>query len=226
MSLVLGQGFLSCLEHEELLQIITLTCQATLAVDLLQRGVAGGPKIWEIAKVRNGIQHRLCSLDPPSNNLSSHEGSLYNIVRLATLIYSDLVLFPLAEISVKARLAYDLRKALGLLFTDHRLQTRLENELFTWSFTMIRRGEEDLVTWCIAMGAMASYETVHQEWYVERLAQSLREDWRLLDWVLFQNLMSHFLWWDYVLQLRCWDIWNDAVQILNADRARPRSNDD
>jgi hypothetical protein len=52
------------------------------------------------------------------------------------------------------------------------------------------------------MGAMASESTVHQEWYIPRLAQALREDQRLLDWILFQTLMDHFLWWDCVLQLQ------------------------
>ena len=155
------------------------------------------------------MQHQLCCLDPPSNIVPSRDESLYNIVRLATLMYSDLVLFPLPDaVDIKPRLAYDLRKALELLLAE----TRLESQ-----------EEKDLVAWCITMGTIVSYETVHQEWYVERLAQTLREDQRLLDWILFQTLMSYFLWWDYVLQPRCWDVWNEAAQMLQADRSKSPS---
>lgn len=69
---------------------------------------------------------------------------------------------------------------------------------------------------CITMGAMASESTVHQEWYIPRLAQALREDQRLLDWTLFQTLMDHFLWWDYVLRPRCWEVWSEAARMLSS----------
>ncbi|EXJ69144.1 uncharacterized protein A1O5_08079 [Cladophialophora psammophila CBS 110553] len=201
LSLVMGRGF-SCVKNAQLLRLLMLACRATLAVDLYQRRVPAAPTIREICTVRNAVQHQLCSLDPPPDLVPSHDDSLYNMVRLATLIYSDLVLFPLGEsVSVKSQLAYDLRKALELLFTGVPLKAQAECEL---------------TIWCLTMGTMASSETVHREWYVEQLGRSLREDRRLLDWILFQTLMSHFLWWDHVLQPRCWDGWNEAAQSIQA----------
>ena len=139
----------------------------------------------------------------------SHDDSIYNIVRLATLIYSDLVLFPLGDsISIKPRLAYDLRKALEFLLAGNDTMSQEEN---------------DLITWCTTMGAIAAYGSVHQEWYVERLALALREDDHLVDWILFQTLMSHYLWWDHVLQPRCRDVWSEAIQMIQADRSRSLS---
>jgi hypothetical protein len=210
LSLVMGQGF-SCLKHRELLSVLMLSCRATLALDLHHRKVDTAPRIWEIAKVRNAIQHRLCCLDPPTELFPSHDDSVYNIARLAALIYSDLVLFPLGDsVSIKPRLAYDLRKALELQSTGDGPPDEAEAELMMW---------------CTTMGAIAAYGTVHQEWFVERLTQALREDERLLDWILFQTVMSHYLWWDYVLQPRCWDIWTEATQLVQPDHTTLRSTE-
>ena len=181
-------------------------------MDLYHRRAASAPKLWELTKVRNAIQHALCSLDPPTGLLPTHEDLLYDIVRLATLIYSDLVLFPLGE-CVLLRLAYDLRKALELLSTGDGLQSRTQKEL---------------VLWCIAMGAMGSYGNVHQEWYVEQFSRAVREDERLSDWSLFQTLMSHYLWWKHVLQPRCLDVWSESVQLLRPEASSsitPRTED-
>ncbi|KAH0831705.1 hypothetical protein FOPE_02778 [Fonsecaea pedrosoi] len=197
LSLVMGRGF-SCVQIPGLLRALMLACRATLGIDLYHRKAPAAPIIRDICTVRNAVQHQLCSLDPPLDLVPSHEDSLYNMVRLAALIYSDLVLFPLGEsVSIKLQLAYDLRKALELFFTGETLEEQMEREL---------------TVWCLTMGAMAAHGTVHQEWYVMQLSRSLREDRRLLDWILFQTLMSHFLWWDYVLQPRCWDVWNEAAQ--------------
>jgi hypothetical protein len=202
LSLVMGRGF-SCVKNCDLLRMLTLACRTTLALDLHHRGVSTAPKIWELTKVRNAIQHALCCLDPPSKLLPSHDDLLYDIVRLAALIYSDCLLFPLGD-TVRPRLAYDLRKALELLFAGNDVKNRAEKEL---------------VIWCITMGAITSFDTVHQEWYVEQFSNVLREDERLSDWILFQTLMSHYLWWDYVLQPRCLDVWSEAVQLLRPDRS-------
>ncbi|KIW66430.1 hypothetical protein PV04_05765 [Phialophora macrospora] len=210
LSRVLGQGF-SCLRHRELLQILMLSCRATLALDLHHRKVDAAPQIWEIARVRNAIQHKLCCLDPPTDLVPSHDDSVYNIVRLAALIYSDLVLFPLGDsASIKPRLAYDLRKALELHSAGHGSPHEAE-------------AEAELMIWCTTMGAIAACGTVHQEWFVERLTQAQREDERLLNWILFQTVMSHYLWWDYVLQPRCWDIWSEATQMVQPDYTGSRS---
>ncbi|OAP59845.1 hypothetical protein AYL99_04847 [Fonsecaea erecta] len=196
LSLVMGRGF-SCVKDARLRRLLMLACRTTLAIDLYHRKCPTAPSMRELCMARNAVQHQLCALDPPSDLVPSHDDSLYNMVRLAALIYSDLVIFPLGEsVSVKSQLAYDLRKALELFFTGETLEAKAEREL---------------TLWCLIMGTMASYGTVHQEWYVAQLGCTLREDGRLLDWILFQTLMSHFLWWDHVLQPRCWDVWNEAA---------------
>ncbi len=170
------------------------------------------PKIWDISMVRTALQNQLCSLDPPTSLVSSHDDWLYDVVRLAALIYSDLVLFPISDtVSIKPRLAYDLRKALEFLQSRDNVDNQEENEL---------------ILWCTTMGGVAAYGTVHQDCYIERLTMALREDGRLLDWILFQTLMSHYLWWDYVLQPRCWDVWSEAVQVVQPGRSRSLSATD
>ncbi|KIX93544.1 uncharacterized protein Z520_10722 [Fonsecaea multimorphosa CBS 102226] len=202
LSLVLGRGF-SCLKDARLVRLLMMACRTTLGIDLYQRKSPAAPSLRDISTVRNAVQHQLCSLDPPSELVPTHDDLLYNMVRLAALIYSDLVLFPIGEsVNLKSQLAYDLRKALELSFTGETRETQAEREL---------------ILWCLTMGTMASHGTVHQEWYVVQLGRNLREDRRLLDWILFQTLMSHFLWWDYVLQPRCWDVWNEAAQPVRVE---------
>ncbi|KAK5267649.1 hypothetical protein LTR99_010519 [Exophiala xenobiotica] len=207
LSSVMGRGF-SPVQDVNLQRILSLACRLTLALDLFHRDAPMGPPIWQLCPVRNAVQHQLCAVDPPTDPRPSQEEAVDNMVRLATLIYSDFVLFPINEaMGVRPRLAYDLRKALEYL------DTHPQSAVFVgW------RGfrERELLTWCITMGAMASESTVHQEWYIPRLAQALREDQRLLDWILFHTLMEHFLWWDYVLQPRCWEVWSEAARMLSS----------
>ena len=203
VSLILGKGF-SFVHHPDLQQTLSLACRAIVGIDLYHRNAPTAPKIWEICPVRNAVMHRLCSLDPPPNSNSSRSDATYNIVRLSALIFGDFVLFPIPDsTSVKPRLVYDLRKALEAFFQG----------------SPASRQERDLVTWCTAMGAMASHSTVHKEWYTGHLNSILRDDPRLLDWILFQTLMGHFLWWDFVLYPRCWDIWSEAVQLLASEQS-------
>jgi len=203
LSLVIGKGF-TVVKNAPLREILSLAGRVTVAIDLHHRKAPMAPPIWELCPGRNAVQHQLCSLDPPSDPDPPHEDVITNMVRLALIIYSDFVLFPISDsTSIRPRLAYDLRKALVVLQPG-------------WT---ISPPERELVTWCTTMGAMASHGTVHQEWYVPRLAQALYDDPRLLDWILFQTLMSHFLWWDDVLQPRCWDVWSEAVRSLQAGQA-------
>ena len=211
LSLMLGRGF-SCLKSREYHGILMLACRTTLALDLYHREVPVAPKIWEIAMVRVALQNQLCNLDPPTGLVPSHEDRLYDVVRLAALIYSDLVLFPIPDSGgIKPRLAYDLRKALELLDTRDIAHDQDESEI---------------ILWCTTMGAMAAYGSVHQECFVEKLTVALRNDERLQDWILFQTLMSQYLWWEYVLQPRCRDVWREAVQVVQPDCSRPHSATD
>ena len=66
------------------------------------------------------------------------------------------------------------------------------------------------------MGAIASYGSVHQEWYMERMAQILAEHDHLKDLVLLRTLMAHFLWWDYVLMPRWRDVWKELGLVVPA----------
>lgn len=211
LSLVTGHGF-SVVKNVQLRAIWTLAGRATLALDLYHRKAPFAPQVWELCPARNAVQHHLCSLDPPSHADLSHDDAIDDVVRLALLIYSDFVLFPISDAtSIKPRLAYDLRTAL----------VSLESR---W---VLSAAERELVTWCTTMGAMASFATVHQELYIARLAQALHDDPRLLDWILFQTLMSHFLWWDHVLQPRCWEVWVAATRSLKPGSELPmRESDD
>jgi hypothetical protein len=198
LSTTLGSGF-ACLQHAELLRVLMLICNLTLAVDMHHRGAIFAPKIWDLALVRNAVHHRLSSLDPPPPSvLTSHTDSLYNVTRLSAMIYNDLVVFPTSSLSgVQARLAYDLRKALGTIpsTTPNWLE------------------QADLLFWCTVMGAVASHNIpIHREWFVQKIAAKMDDDSAgLHKWRTFRDFLSRFLWWEFVLQMRCYDVWSEAM---------------
>jgi hypothetical protein len=207
---LLGRGFLQ-LAHAELLSVLMLASRATVAVDLYHRQTPHAPHLWDICKVRSAVQHRLCALEPPlCLTDASYDELVHDGVRLAALIYSDLVLFPLeCTKTIKPRLAYDLRKTLEALFKKDEFDGQQER---------------DVITWCVTMGALAAFETVHQDWYLSQLSKIMSVDERVLAWVSFQALMSHFLWWDYVLQPRLWDVWLECRKLagpLGMDEDQP-----
>ncbi|KIW65880.1 hypothetical protein PV04_08096 [Phialophora macrospora] len=195
----LGSGF-NGLQHEEMRQALLLMCEVTVALDHCHRGGSTAPSIWDVARVRVAVQHRLCSFDPISPDQTKSTEIQFELCRLSALIYSDMVLFPIPEhSSVKPPLLDDL----GRILDKYRLDgLSLSGELAYERSS----ADSDLLAWCVLLATAASTSSrVFRPQYLKRLEQLIRLDQRLQHWEFYKNLVRRFLWWGYVLDPLAWE---------------------
>lgn len=129
---------------------------------------------------------------------------LQDICRWAALIYSDMVLFPLpASAGVKPRLASAMREAI------ERFETVSINDDLIRS-TLFSPGASNVLLWALMLGGLASIFTKHNVWYTRTLARHLSMSPRELDWPAFKDVMSSFLWWDYIFEEPGARLWWEA----------------
>ena len=147
---------------------------------------------------RNLIHHTLISL-PAANGLWGASFALYDCIRLASRIYSDLVFFPLpAETGVREGLAVQLRQALDYI--------SLHNG---W------REETEALLWCCLLGAIAAEEVAGMEGVAMRgyirnkvgmCADVLAiQSWEDQDGV--ETVCEKMLWWKHVCSGRGKAVW-------------------
>jgi hypothetical protein len=112
----LGEGFNFLPQNDlqkNLVKILQSMSEITVALDHNQRGGLYAPRFSDIVAARTATQHRLLSLAPPSSEIPELDECIFNVTRIAAMIYSDMVLFPLPPASgVKPKLADMLRRAL------------------------------------------------------------------------------------------------------------------
>jgi hypothetical protein len=134
------------------------------------RGVALQENIGKVADMRNFVQHSLLSI-PPSDRLPATPDPLYEATRLASFIYSLLIVFPIhGPRAPFAELASQLR--FNLSFLD-----------------LNKQKETELILWILVMGAIAGMNMANRIWFVWAIREAtsrlrverweeLRESWR------------------------------------------------
>ena len=171
---------------------------------------------------RNDVHHSLLSLTP-ANALWGREFALYEVLRVAGLVYSDLVLFPLpAETGVRGRYARMMREGME--------GTAMEG---AW------REESGVLLWCAVLGAVASGDAMlgkwdveveegkmrvgvgNREWFVgkvrmcaEMLGVGLRIG--LKGWEEVKRLCAKYLWWADVCDVVGKGVWEEVVVLQSA----------
>lgn len=188
--------------YKDLLDVLDLMIVVTHAVDNYHQGHHPMPALLDIIRARNAVQHRLLSLISPSF-ATPVELATFTTCRLAAMIYSEMVLFPMPLIAgVKPRLAYMLRKALG---SDVQIPE-------TSSMTQLR-------LWMVIFGAIAAKGTENRLWYIERLS-SLMTVIDSKEYSDFVRTMKRYLWWDYACQEPALAAWSEALAIEENNEER------
>jgi hypothetical protein len=198
LSQTLGQGFNVLSQNDlqkDLVKILESMTEITVALDHNQRGGRYAPSLSDVVAARTATQHRLLSLAPPSSGIPESDECIYNATRVAALIYSDMVLFPLPPASaIKPKLADMLRRALDCC----TLQS-------CWGW------HPSLMLWAIVLGGIAASSTSHRHWYASRL-YTLSTELGLYSWELTKEILSSFLWWDYVCDQPAKKLWHESYQ--------------
>ena len=178
--------------------LLSVMVEATVAVDHLHRNTATAPKVWQVGRARNLAQFSLCSMKPLFSHINGLENRPHTkkeilvkeLCRLAMLIFSDFVLFPIPEVTdVKPNLLEKLKAAWIKLPAedDHELR--------------------DLMTWVVILATLAAIASKNSEvWYMTLFWQ------RVLLHGFTQNVVQklkdiaeRFLWWEIVLDPRLHD---------------------
>jgi hypothetical protein len=131
-----------------------------------------------IADQRNFIHHKLMSLPGNSSNeLVLNDNGLYEVTRLAAIIFSLLVIFPIAPIAAPfAELATKLREAMSQIETSSLSPDTLR-----------------CLVWIVSLGGIAAIGSAERTWFITTLA-NLSQRIEMYDWFMVRELLVSFLW--------------------------------
>jgi hypothetical protein len=158
----------------------------------------------ELIHARNLVHCNLISL-PAANGLWGASFALYDCVRIASRIFSDLVFFPLpAEKKVRTRLATEMRIALDCV-TIHN----------GWI------GETDVLLWCCILGLIAAegvkeMDGVTMRAYLRKKVVACSDALAIHSWDGedgARDLCKRILWWDHVCDKKGRLVWETAMRL-------------
>ncbi|KAJ9602309.1 hypothetical protein H2200_013164 [Cladophialophora chaetospira] len=184
----LGTGFDAETTSEDFRKVIDLLTNTTVDLNAFHNNHPGAPAEWELALRRNFAHYQLYLLP--------RVGDAYHLTcRLAFLIYSDFIFFPIAFPEIRLRICFQLQAILqhGYVHPD-----------------------QDFNVWVLVMGAVASIDTPFQDWYVSMLSIYLTL-YAIGDWTMLKRAVMKFLWWDHVLDPRLFYLWHEAKALASVD---------
>ena len=203
-------------------ELCVQAAELTIALDHFVRNTPGAPDLPSLVHARNHLQHQLLcfwpttplDLDLASSPFEHDKGStaagpqpggfygLPRAIHLATLIYSDMVLFPLPDQkAMQARLAEQLRATLTAC--------DLVASFSTGTLHRNNSNNAPLDLWLAALGALGSgaaldVETEDTKWWIERLRRLRFHLGVPVDagFAEVKPILQKFLWWEYVCDPR------------------------
>lgn len=199
----LGRGFHALLSlgvDEHFLGIIGLLVDLTITIDCHHRGVKQITDQTKFIDRRNSIQHQLLSL-PFGSDLKEGElgsRSVYECVRLATLIYSVGVTFPLPTMTGVFR----------------RLASRLMIELEASRHDPAWVSTSQSLLWVLVLGGIAAQGTEHRSWYVQNLLLVSSAS-KVLTWRQILDEVKTFLWLDSACENGGRELWSEMKLLEN-----------
>ena len=204
MLMTQGQGwqFLQDL-HPEVVKLAMYAIRLTACLDQSHRGGLGRFSLKELGLLGTIFQHDLYEINPMPGAGDLVHDPTFNITRLALQIYSDLVLFPAAEIYHARNRLY--RELMGAL-----------RDYFDAGYSPYSV-QQVLALWAVVMGAMVSEFTYERGWYLQKMSELLTE--LDLEWGTFKTCMEQFIWWDYMLDDRARDTWEAALALTGRGRS-------
>ncbi|KAJ9604408.1 hypothetical protein H2200_011242 [Cladophialophora chaetospira] len=166
-----------------------LLCTAAITVDLEQMRPyrLNCPNFRQLLRAARGCHHQLLSLPPDIEDSETDDTRgdrlLYQISRLAGLLYHDIVIFPHVDTSgIKPLLARRLHDI--LVTRPPSLAAGASSGRY-----------DDLVLWALLLGSIGSTWTKHRSWFVEQLherSQQLGVD----TFEQFKPVTSKYLWFE------------------------------
>ncbi|KAJ5735849.1 uncharacterized protein N7483_000974 [Penicillium malachiteum] len=147
---------------------------------------------------RNLAQYNLMSI--PSTSGRHHENALSEICRIAAIIYSIGVTFPLAGVGAPFPKLVQL------------LQSELKNSEILESDPQVSTTNQVLL-WVLTMGGIASIEKSERKWYATALVEVMTRC-QLSEWTDMRNSLKEILWLDSACNMAGKELWKETHSIM------------
>ena len=197
----LGQGFVvlhRILKPDKVVHLYPVLCRLsdyTLAVDDYVEGRSEAQSLGCIAAERNFVQHSLMSLVPEEQATGEQQDPIYDLCRLAAMIYSLIVVFPLpVQTAPFSKLARQVKEQMSHPAVHAR-----------WSES------PQLMLWITFMAAIASIGINERSWYVSTLDR-LVSRLGIGSWTEVKGLLLDFLWYGSISDVDGADLWKEVQQ--------------
>lgn len=193
-----------------------------IVVDLQTQGLLPNLELSVIADRRNYIQYNLVSL-PASYEFPDSYNAIYRLYepcRLAAMVYSMLVIFPLPAANRPfKRLVAQLINALITVDGDDGSGWAAESGQWPWEYE--REGSQDLTPeeeervsclylWIIVMGGIASRGMgADSEWFAARFEQTLQMK-GMSTWEEVKHCLTSIMWMDSVCDYGGLAFWRET----------------
>ncbi|OKL55807.1 hypothetical protein UA08_08836 [Talaromyces atroroseus] len=166
-------------------------------IELYMQGIFTGSFVSSDAPImadrRNSIQHRALSLPSADEIGMSSECPTYEPLRLATLIYCLLTIFPLVPIMAPySQLTMQLRQA-----------------LFTQSLPRAWKSVPELFIWTLVVGGIASTKPETVTWFAAMLNQ-VSTATNLSTWPEVKKILKSVLWLSTICDEKAEELWRKA----------------
>ena len=176
--------------------IIQDMCHITIEIDNYCRGSTFTLSIAAINDIRNATQHALMSL-PSADEISHWENddrSRYETLRLAIILFSIAVVFPLPGVAeIRARVVRGLKVVIE----------RSESES-VWG------DDPHTFLWILVFGGMSALDMDERSWFVKRLA-GLSRTLNYLSWIDAANTMNEHLWLASACDTAGRELWEEVT---------------
>ena len=200
----IGTGFQDLWEYatsplvDSLRPVLEGMCYYTIAVERYCQGSMTYINVSDMADMRNCLQHALMSLPSVNgvNYKSSMEASMYEPCRLAAIIYSLAVVFPLpASKAPFAELALQLETELSIIEPENMASNEMSEALL----------------WVLILGGIAALDQPNRPWFVIKVDVLAR--YLLLEsWEELEEILEKFLWLGSVNKGDGRDLWAEVMQ--------------
>ncbi|KAH8703988.1 hypothetical protein BGW36DRAFT_286819 [Talaromyces proteolyticus] len=183
---------------DELVDLFADIYSYNAVVELYMQGIFAGSFAGSDAPVmadrRNWIQHRALSLDSADDLEIADTSPAYEALRLATVIYCLLTIFPLVPIMAPyAQLTNKLRQALC-------------NQSRGW------KNSPEYLLWVLVVGGIASTQPETTTWFAATLSQVAAVT-KLSSWDDVKNVIKSVLWLGAMCDDRGEELWNKAATL-------------
>jgi hypothetical protein len=183
-------------------------CDYTIIVDDYAQGRLMHISMTTLIDLRNGTQHALISLPAAYSHLPDPriDEPLYEACRLAAIIYSILVVFPLpASKAPFPELIIQLKEELS------NPNSNIKN---TWERS------PELLLWILFMGGIAAIGLPERTWYV-RAISGLAVSMKLSSNARLREILQSFLWLGSTSDGDGCDLWTEVVQYSMSRGVKP-----